>query len=139
MGQCILDLSKRIGQLAKKMIEMKNDILYLLVCSLVILALILPIATAIVERIFSAMNIIKSWLQNRMRDQWMNNCLVIYIEKYIYEIFWNRCMISLHSIVLNIYIYIYWDIYIYIKDYWVWRNHAAVSKYEISSRTVGVN
>ena len=60
MGQCILDLSKGIGQLAKKMIEMKNDVLYLLVCSLVILALILPIATTIVERIFSAMNIIKN-------------------------------------------------------------------------------
>ena len=114
MGQCILDLSKRIGQLAKKMIEMKNDVLYLLVCSLVILALILPIATTIVERIFSAMNIIKNWLQNRMRDQWMNNCLVIYIEKYIYEIFWNRCMISSHSIVFNIYIYISQYIYIYI-------------------------
>ena len=106
------------------MIEMKNDVLYLLVCSLVILVLILPIATAIVERIFSAMNIIKSWLQNRMRDQWMNNCLVIYIEKYIYEIFWNRCMISSHSIVSNIYIYKIWN---FVKDSWcklnyVWKN-----------------
>ena len=115
MGQCILDLSKGIGQLAKKMIEMKIDVLYLLVCSLVTLALILPIATAIVERIFSAMNIIKNWLQNRMRDQWMNNCLVIYIEKYIYEIFWNCCMISSHSIVLNIYTHTH--IYIYICMY----------------------
>ena len=70
------------------MIEMKNDVLYSLVYSLVTLALILPVATATVERVFSAMNIIKSWLRNRMRDQWMYDCLVTYIDKcvciYIY-------------------------------------------------------
>ena len=66
------------------MIEMKNDVLYPLVYSIVTLALILPIATTTVERVFSVMNIIKSWLQNRMRDQWMYDCLVTYIEKCVY-------------------------------------------------------
>ena len=61
------------------MVEMKNDISYLLVYLLVTLALILPIATTIIEKTFSAMNIIKNRLHNRMGDQWMNDCLERYI------------------------------------------------------------
>ena len=50
---------RRIGQLVEKMVEMKNNISYPLIYSLVTLALILPVATATVERAFLAMNIIK--------------------------------------------------------------------------------
>ena len=64
---------------------MKKNVSYLLVYSLVTLILILPVATAIVERAFSAMNIIKNQLRNRIGDQWMNDCLVIYIEKDIFK------------------------------------------------------
>ena len=32
---------------------------------------------------FSAMKYIKNELRNRIGDQWMNNCLVVYIEKDI--------------------------------------------------------
>ena len=64
---------------------MKKNISYPLVYSLVILVLILPVATAIIERAFSAMNIIKNQLCNRIEDQWMNDCLVIYIEKDIFK------------------------------------------------------
>ena len=60
---------KEIGQLAEKMVEMKKNVSYPLVYSLVTLALILPVATAIVERAFSAMNIIKNQLRNRIGDQ----------------------------------------------------------------------
>ena len=49
------------------------------------LALILPVATITVERAFSAMNIIKNRLHNRIGDQWMNDCLVTYIEKNIFK------------------------------------------------------
>ena len=63
------------------MVEMKNDVSYPLVYSLVTLTLILPVVTATVERVFSAMNIIKNRLRNRIGDQWMNDCLVTYIEK----------------------------------------------------------
>ena len=41
------------------MVEMKKNVSYLLVYSLVTLALILLVATATVERAFSTMNIIK--------------------------------------------------------------------------------
>ena len=64
---------------------MKKNISYPLVYSLVTLVLILPVATAIVERAFSIMNIIKNQLRNRIGDQWMNDCLVIYIEKDIFK------------------------------------------------------
>ena len=50
------------------MIEMKKNVSYQLVYSLVTLALILPVATATVERDFSAMNIIKNRLHNRIGD-----------------------------------------------------------------------
>ena len=56
---------------------------YHLVYLLVKLVLTLPVATATVERSFSAMKYIKNELRNRMGDQWMNDCLIVYIEKNI--------------------------------------------------------
>ena len=76
---------KGIGQLVEKMVEMKNNVSYPLVYSLVTLALILLVATSTVERVFSAMNIIKNRLRNKIGDQWMNDCLVTYIEKDIFK------------------------------------------------------
>jgi len=67
------------------MVGMKKDITYPLVYSLVTLSLILSVAIATVERAFSAMNIVKNRLRNRMGDQWMNDCLVMYIEKDIFK------------------------------------------------------
>ena len=67
------------------MVEMKNNVSYPLVYLLVTLALILLVATATVERVFSAMNIIKNWLHNQIGDQWISDCFVTYIEKYIFK------------------------------------------------------
>ena len=67
------------------MVEMKNDVLYPLFYMLVTSTLILQVAAAIVERMFSAMNIIKNWLYNRIGDQWINDCLVTYIDKDIFK------------------------------------------------------
>ncbi|KAJ6964023.1 hypothetical protein NC652_002337 [Populus alba x Populus x berolinensis] len=49
------------------------------------LSLLLPDATATVERVFSIMHIVKSRLRNTMRDKWMNDSLVVYIEKDIFD------------------------------------------------------
>ena len=50
------------------------------------LELILPVATASVERVFfSAMNILKSDFRNQMRDIWMNDSMILYIEKNIFN------------------------------------------------------
>ena len=74
-----------IRQLVEKMIEMKKNVSYPLVYSLVTLALILLVATITVERAFSAMNIIKNRLHNQIGEQWMNDYLVTYIEKDIFK------------------------------------------------------
>ena len=48
---------------------------------LVKLVLTLLVASVTVEISFSAMKHIKNELRNRIGDQWMNNCLIVYIEK----------------------------------------------------------
>ena len=59
---------RRIGQLVENMVEMKKNISYPLVYSLVTLALILLVATTTIERAFSTMNIIKNRLHNQIED-----------------------------------------------------------------------
>jgi len=43
-----------------------------------------------VERAFSAMKIFKNRLRNRMGNQWMNDCLVTYIENDIFKTISNE-------------------------------------------------
>ena len=49
-----------IGQLVEKIVEMEKNVSYPLVYSLVTLVLILLVATATIEKVFSATNIIKN-------------------------------------------------------------------------------
>ncbi|PIN08532.1 hypothetical protein CDL12_18893 [Handroanthus impetiginosus] len=58
-----------IGELSKKLVKTRKHIVYPLVYLLVNLALILPVATATVERTFSVMNIIKNKLRNRRGER----------------------------------------------------------------------
>ncbi|XP_026442093.1 uncharacterized protein LOC113341431 [Papaver somniferum] len=74
-----------ISSLAKKMVETGKDVVYNLVYKFIKLSLISPVATATVERVFSAMNIVKSRLRNQMGDEWLNDCLITYIEKAIFN------------------------------------------------------
>ena len=46
--------------------------------------MILPVVTASVERVFSAMKFVKTDLRNRMRDEWLNDSLVVYNERSIF-------------------------------------------------------
>ncbi|XP_050384024.1 uncharacterized protein LOC126800669 [Argentina anserina] len=55
---------KGINELGEKMVQTQRDQVYSLVYLLITLSLILPVATATVERAFSAMKIIKSDLRN---------------------------------------------------------------------------
>ncbi|XP_028100922.1 zinc finger MYM-type protein 1-like [Camellia sinensis] len=68
-----------------KIVETGRDKVYPLVYLLLTLALILPVATATVGRVFSAMNIVKNRLRNRMGDEWMNDGLVVYIKRDIFD------------------------------------------------------
>ncbi|XP_042447554.1 zinc finger MYM-type protein 1-like [Zingiber officinale] len=58
-----------LGALAKKMIETMKNRVFPLVYRMIELALLLPVATATVERVFSAMNIVKTDLRNRIGDE----------------------------------------------------------------------
>ena len=53
----------------------------LVVSKLLKLVLILPVATASVERVFSSMTFVKNKLRNKMGDQLLNDCLVTFIER----------------------------------------------------------
>ncbi|KAI0497384.1 hypothetical protein KFK09_020607 [Dendrobium nobile] len=86
---------KNVGSLAEKMIKSRKDIIYPVVFKLLELALVLPVATAGVERAFSAMNIIKNRLRNRIGDQWMNDLLLAYVEKEILDSIDNEVIIQL--------------------------------------------
>ena len=69
------------SELAEKLVNTGKHETCPLVYLLVKLVLTFFLATAIVERSFSAMKYIKNELRNRMGDQQMNDCLVVYIEK----------------------------------------------------------
>ena len=47
-----------------------------MVYKLLKLALLLPVATASVERVFSAMKVVKSNLCNKMSNQWLRDALL---------------------------------------------------------------
>jgi len=66
---------------SQRMVETRKHERYPLVYRLVKLVLVLPVAIATVERIFSGMKIVKTNLCNRIGDEFMNNCLICYVEK----------------------------------------------------------
>ena len=66
------DHLKSIVDLAKKMVEVKKHIIFPKVYLLLKLALILPVATASVERAFSAMKLIKTDIRNKMGDKFLS-------------------------------------------------------------------
>ena len=65
------------------MMLVKRDMVsrYGIVYKLLKLVLVLPVATAGVERIFSAMNTIKNKLRSKMGQDFLNNCLTTFIER----------------------------------------------------------
>ena len=65
-----------IASLAEKIVKTKKNLIFPL-HMLIKLSLLLPVATATVERVFSAMHIVKSKLRNRMGDKWMKASLVV--------------------------------------------------------------
>ncbi|XP_024984022.1 uncharacterized protein LOC112519935 [Cynara cardunculus var. scolymus] len=70
-----------IAELARLLAESKKHKTYPLVSRLLKLALVLPVATATVERCFSAMKIVKSDLRNKISDEFLNAAMICTIEK----------------------------------------------------------
>ncbi|GJW55520.1 zinc finger MYM-type protein 1-like protein [Tanacetum coccineum] len=70
-----------ITDLAIMMVKKRKHISYPLVYRLLKLALVLPVATASVERCFSAIKIIKSDLRNRISQGFLNSCVICGVER----------------------------------------------------------
>ena len=76
------------------MVEVGYHTTFHLVYILIKLVLVLPIATASVERAFSAMNIVKTNLRNKMRDDFLTDCLVCYVERDVFMRIDNEVIIQ---------------------------------------------
>ncbi|KAL7616349.1 hypothetical protein Lser_V15G04463 [Lactuca serriola] len=72
---------KRIADLSRLMVETGKHLSFPLVYQLLKLTLVLPIATATVERCFSAMKLLKTNLRNKMSDDFLNDALICSVEK----------------------------------------------------------
>jgi len=81
---------KELSKVAEIMVTKTMHTSYPLVYRLIELTLILPMATASVERVFSAMSIIKTDLRNKMGDEWFNDLMICYIEKQIFRSIGNE-------------------------------------------------
>ena len=84
-----------IADLAKLLVDTKTHLLFPLVYQLLKLVLILPVATASVERCFSAMNIVKSVLRNKMGEKFMSDVMICYVEKDIFSTITNDDVIDI--------------------------------------------
>ena len=70
-----------ISELAKLMVKTNKHLAFPLVYRLIKLVLVLPVATASVERCFSAMKIVQTVRRNRIGDDFMNHCIICFVEQ----------------------------------------------------------
>jgi hypothetical protein len=74
-----------LASLVAKMVETERHTVFPLVYRIIQLALLLPVATVSVERVFSAMKIINTELRNRIANDWLNDLMVCYIERDLFK------------------------------------------------------
>ena len=72
---------RSLAELSMMFVKTQMTLRYDIVYKLLKLVLVLPVATAGVERVFSSMNHIKSKLRNKMGQEFLNGCLVTFIER----------------------------------------------------------
>jgi hypothetical protein len=70
-----------------------KDVCYPLVYRLLKLVLVLPVATATVERCFSALNLVKTDLSNKIGDDHLSHRLTCYVEKEILREVTNEAVV----------------------------------------------
>jgi hypothetical protein len=72
--------------LSVKLVQTNRHNIYDLVYLLLKLVLILLVATTSVERAFSTMNFVNNRLRNRMNDGILDDCLIIFIERDVFNV-----------------------------------------------------
>ncbi|XP_016574071.2 uncharacterized protein LOC107871678 [Capsicum annuum] len=85
---------KGLGDLSMKLVETIMHNTWGLIYLLVKLSLILPMATAIVERAFSSMKFIKTDLRSRIGDDFLNDCSVCYIKDEVFDSVHNDAIVD---------------------------------------------
>ncbi|KAL6491731.1 hypothetical protein OROGR_034096 [Orobanche gracilis] len=74
-----------IAELCQWLVRTRREITFDLIYRVIGLLLTLPVSTATTERSFSAMNIVKTRIQSKMEDEFLNDSLVLYIERELAE------------------------------------------------------
>ncbi|XP_073279492.1 uncharacterized protein [Primulina huaijiensis] len=72
-----------LPKLCRKLVETKKSRIYFIIDRLIRLVLTLPVSTATTERAFSGMKLLKTPLRNKMEQEYLNNAMVLYIERDI--------------------------------------------------------
>ncbi|KAK9748526.1 hypothetical protein RND81_02G064200 [Saponaria officinalis] len=70
-----------ISELCRRMVDFDKTMLYPMIYRLICLILTLPVSTATTERAFSSMKIIKRRLRNKMNDEFLDDLMVLYIQR----------------------------------------------------------
>jgi hypothetical protein len=80
---------ENLVDLSVKLVETNRHKVYGLVYLLLKMVLLLPVATASIERAFSRMDFVKTKRRNKMSDSLLGVCLVTFIEIHIGRYGWR--------------------------------------------------
>ena len=85
---------RSLAELSMMLIKQGKVARYEIVYKLLKLVLVLPVATAGVERVFSIMNLIKNKRRSKMGQKYLNGCLVTLIEREFFMQAKNKDIIA---------------------------------------------
>jgi hypothetical protein len=68
---------------ANSLVSIRKSTIYQLVFRVIVLVLTLSVSAATTERAFSAMNIVKTRLRNKIEDEFLTDSLMVYIEREV--------------------------------------------------------
>ena len=74
---------KNIFELCQWVVRTRKSEYYLLIYRVVKLVLTLPVSTATTERAFLVMNVIKTDFRNKMKDEFLSDAMILFIERDI--------------------------------------------------------
>ncbi|XP_022877831.1 uncharacterized protein LOC111395863 [Olea europaea var. sylvestris] len=70
-----------LSELCKLLVASRRSENYIVLTKLIRLVLTLPVSTATTERAFSAMKHVNTAIRNRMEDEFLADCMMLYIER----------------------------------------------------------
>ncbi|KAL9674084.1 hypothetical protein QQ045_030353 [Rhodiola kirilowii] len=83
-----------ISDVCRLLVEYRKSTFYPIIYRLICLILTLSVSTATTERTFSSLNIIKSTLRNKMNDEFLDDLMVLYVERTFADCISNDVVIA---------------------------------------------